>query len=134
MMIATHWPALVTLATVALLVFVGFSVGRARARFKIAAPATTGHPEFERTYRVQVNTTENAVVFLPALWLFAWYVNPLWSAVLGAIWVAGRVWYARAYVQDAARRGNGFIVSFAACMTLAVGAAVGIARQIVTSL
>jgi hypothetical protein len=133
-MIATHWPALVTLATVALLVFVGFNVGRARARFKIPAPGTTGHPEFERTYRVQVNTTENAVVFLPALWLFAWYVSPQWSGALGAVWIAGRVWYARAYVQDAALRGKGFILSFAACMTLAIGAAVGIARQLATSL
>jgi hypothetical protein len=126
-----HWPALVTLATIALLVMAGADVGRARGKFKIAAPATTGHPDFERVYRVQMNTTENAIAFLPALWLFAYYVSPMWSGVVGAIWIVGRIWYGRAYAQAASKRTGGFMLSSVAMMTLALGAAVGLAQQII---
>ena len=34
-------------------------VGRARAKYGIHAPATTGHPDFERANRVHINTLEN---------------------------------------------------------------------------
>ena len=64
-----HWPALVTLATLLLLFGCVWLVSAARGRHKVRAPATTGPEEFERAYRVQMNTLENAVIFLPALWL-----------------------------------------------------------------
>ena len=123
-----RWPALITLGVLLLLFAVAGIVGKARGKYKIAAPATTGHPEFERAFRVQMNTVENAVLFLPALWLFAAFVSGLWSAVLGAVWLAARVWYAIAYLQDAGKRGPAFGLSSLVFAILTFGAAWGVVR------
>jgi uncharacterized membrane protein YecN with MAPEG domain len=90
------WPGLVTVA--ALVVYYGLSlnVGRARVRYGVAPPKTNGSPDFERVLRAQENTTEQLVLFLPSLWLYALFVNPLWAAVLGSVWIVGRVLYALA--------------------------------------
>jgi len=129
-MMNIEWPSLITWLTLLLLFGVGANVGRARTRFGVAAPATAGHPEFERYYRVQMNTTENTLAFLPALWLAAWYWNPGWASICGAIWLAGRVWYARAYVRDPARRSGGFGLSMLGLTVLLGGAAVGWVRTV----
>ena len=99
--------------------------GRARATYNVEAPATTGHPVFERWYRVQQNTVEQLVVFLPALFLFANYVSPRWAGWIGLLFVIGRIVYARSYVADPAGRGTGFIMSFAATAVLVLGAFLG---------
>ena len=124
----TQWPALITWLTLLLLCATAFEVGRARVRHRVRAPATTGNELFERAYRVQMNTLESAVAFLPALWLASWYWKPQWAAVCGAVWVAGRIWYARAYVRDPARRSGGFGLSSAAFGVLLVSAAAGWVR------
>lgn len=123
-----RWPALITLGVVLLLFIVAWVVGRARDKYKVQAPATTGHPDFERAFRVQMNTVENAVAFLPVLWLFAAFVNGFWAAVLGAVWLLGRVWYAVAYLKDPATRHGGFLVSTLAFAALALGSAWGVIR------
>ncbi len=123
-----RWAALVTVGVIVLLFAVSWNVGRARGKYGIQAPATSGHPAFDRAFRVQMNTLENAVAFLPALWLFAMYVSGVWSAVFGVIWLIGRVWYAVAYQKDAAARGTPFTIASAAFMVLALGAAFGVAR------
>lgn len=122
-------PSLITALTLLMLVVVNFNVGRARGKYKIAAPATTGHLMFELAYRVQVNTIENTVAFLPALWLFAYYLDTRWAAILGGVWLIGRIWYAIAYCQDAKKRGPGFGLSYLAFLALLVGSLLGIARQ-----
>ena len=81
-----QWPALVTLGVVVLLAALAGNVGRARGKYGVRAPATTGHPAFERAFRVQMNTVESAVIFLPMLWLFAAFVSGVWAAALGAVW------------------------------------------------
>jgi glutathione S-transferase len=123
-----RWPALITLGVVVLLFAVAGNVGRARGKYKIAAPATTGDPTFERIFRVQMNTLENVVLFLPVLWLFAAYVSEIWSAALGAVWLAARVWYAVSYQQDAAKRGPGFGLSMLVFGVLTLGAAWGVIK------
>ncbi len=95
-----HWPALITLATLALLFGCIWYVGAARGRYKVSAPATTGPEPFERAFRVQMNTLENTVIFLPALWLAAFYFSPRIAAAVGAVWVVARVWYAFAYARN----------------------------------
>jgi glutathione S-transferase len=97
----------------ALLQFIGFgfAVGRARAKHGVAAPATTGHPVFERTFRVQMNTLEQLVVFLPAVWLFAQFIDPRWAASLGAVYLAGRMIYFFSYVKDPKSRSLGFALT-----------------------
>jgi uncharacterized membrane protein YecN with MAPEG domain len=124
-MVAT-FPALIT--ALALLVYAGvFMVtARARARYGIQAPAVTGAPEFERAFRIQQNTVEQLIWFLPSLWLFAFYVSPSWAGLLGLVWIGGRVHYALSYYRDPEARGPGFITGFASAAVLLVGALLGI--------
>jgi glutathione S-transferase len=124
----TQWPALITWLTLILLVAVVLDVGRARSRYGVHAPATSGNEQFERVFRVQMNTLENVVMFLPALWLAAWYWKPVLASACGALWLIGRIWYARAYVRDPARRHAGYGLSFSALGALMVAAAIGWVR------
>jgi len=111
-------------ATLALIEYIVILLmtGRARVTYKVDAPATTGHPVFERWYRVQQNTVEQLVVFIPALFLFANYASPRWAGWIGLLFVIGRIVYARSYVADPASRGSGFIIGFAANAVLVLGA------------
>ncbi len=120
--------ALLTLLVVLLQLFTGFNVARARGRYGIKAPAVTGHELFERAYRVQMNTLENAALMLPALWLFAGFVSDLGAAVLGGLWIAARVWYAVAYQNDPKKRGPGFGLAMLAFAGLWLGALWGVLR------
>ena len=119
-------PSLVT--GLALLFYIAtiFIAGQARGRYQIKAPATTGHPAFERAYRVQQNTIEQLVVFLPALWLFSLFVSPLWGAVIGVVWIIGRILYAASYLRDAEKRGPGMMITMISGAILLVGGLVGI--------
>jgi len=99
--------------------------GRARATYNVDAPATTGHPMFERWIRVQQNTVEQLVVFIPALFLFAEQVSNRLAGLLGLAFVVGRVIYVRSYVADPKTRGSGFIIGFTATALLVVGALIG---------
>ncbi len=123
-----RWPALITLGVVVLLFALAGLVGRARGKHKIDAPATTGPAEFDRAFRVHMNTVENAVLFLPALWLFAAFVSEVWAAALGAVWLAARVWYAIAYLQAAEKRGPPFGLSMLVFGILTLGAAWGVVK------
>jgi len=99
--------------------------GRARGRLGVAAPAISGNPEFERYLRVQYNTIEQLVIFLPALFGFAWFASPGWAAALGIVFIVGRALYARGYVQDPAKRGPGFGLTLLANTVLLLGATLG---------
>ena len=119
---------LVEIVTVlALLQFVVFGalVGRARGKYGISAPAGSGHEMFERYYRVQINTLELLVVFVPSLWLAARYWSPLVVAAIGAIYLVGRVLYFRAYVSEPAKRGIGFVMSLGPAVLLLLATLVG---------
>lgn len=117
-----HLPAVVVVLTVLLLIFVTWLVGRARGRYGIKAPATTGNEDFERVFRLQMNTVESTVLFLPALWLGSSYGSPLYAGIAGLVWVAARFWYALAYAQAANKRGAAYVVSSAAAgAALAIG-------------
>ncbi len=97
------WIHLVILfAIVQLFVFI-IMVGKARSTFKVAAPAITGHDGFERYYRVQMNTIEMLVMFIPSILLAATYWSPYLMATLGVVYLIGRVLYFRAYVTSEQR-------------------------------
>lgn len=100
-------------AVLAVLQFIGFGVlvGSARTRYGVHAPATAGHPQFERLYRVQMNTLELLVALLPAMYLAARYWSPSLVAIGGAIYLLGRLVYWRAYTKDPASRALGFGLS-----------------------
>ena len=99
--------------------------GRARGRLGVPAPATTGNAEFERYLRVQYNTIEQLVIFLPALFGFAHFGSPGWAAALGVVFIVGRALFARGYVQDPARRGPGFGLTLLANSVLLLGSLLG---------
>jgi glutathione S-transferase len=117
-----HFTALVTCLAVLLYFFTTIQVSKARARFGIKVPATFGNPDFERVFRVQMNTLEWMPIFLPSLWLFAIYVSDPGAAVLGLIWIAGRALYMTGYAEAAAKRGRGFGIQAAAAIILWFGA------------
>jgi uncharacterized membrane protein YecN with MAPEG domain len=127
---AYAWPALVTLAAVLFYVVTIANVARARDKYKIRAPAVTGHPDFERIHRVEENTLEQLVAFLPALWLCALFMSATWSAAFGAIWILGRMLYAAGYYRAASKRGLGFAITFFAFAALWLGAAWGVVRAL----
>jgi len=120
------YTAFITLLTVALLFAVTFNVVRARGKYRIQAPATTGHEMFERAYRIQLNTIENVLMFLPALWLYAIFIGDKGAGDSGMIWLVGRIWYAFAYQTNPAKRGYGFLISLLVIAGLWLGAAYGI--------
>lgn len=124
----TQLPGLVTLLTVLLLFGITLMVGRARGKYAIKAPATTGHPLFERVYRVHMNTLEQTVLFLPTLWLAAHYGFGAWAGVVGLVWLVGRVWYVAAYLNDPAKRGPGFGLGMLSWLALLVMACIGVVR------
>ena len=103
---------IVTVLALAQFVFFGITVGRIRVKTGVTAPAISGDPEFERANRVHANTLEQLAVMLPALWIYAHYVNPLWGAGFGVVYLIGRFLYSSAYMKDPASRGIGFMMSF----------------------
>jgi glutathione S-transferase len=125
------FPALVT--GLALLLYLGCvaGAGRMRHRHGIKAPAVTGAPEFERAFRVQQNTLEQLVWFMPSLWLFALYVSPTWAGVMGLVWIAGRAYYALSYYRDLETRGPGFLIGSASAVVLLAGGLIGIVARLV---
>ncbi|MBS0410160.1 MAG: MAPEG family protein [Proteobacteria bacterium] len=115
--------AIVTLLALLLYFFMGLRVGQARGLYKVEAPATSGHPDFERVFRVHANTLEWLPIFLPALWLFAiaWN-NDLVAAGVGVVWIVGRVLYMTGYSKAAASRSTGFGIQALATGVLLFGA------------
>jgi glutathione S-transferase len=106
-------------------VYLGFRVGGARAKYGVKAPATSGNELFERHFRVQQNTLEQLIVFIPGLYLFSRYFNPLYAAALGVVYLIGRQIYAVSYVRDPAARGAGFGITFLPTVALIAGSLIG---------
>ena len=102
-----------------------YLVGKERVKHGIAAPATSGHPDFERAFRVHANTIEQLVILIPGLWMFGYYVNGLIAAGLGLLFVIGRFMYRSAYVKDPRKRSAGFGVGALVTMVLVIGGMIG---------
>jgi glutathione S-transferase len=113
----------------ALLQFFAFAtaVGMAREKYKVAAPATSGNEMFERYFRVQMNTLELLVMFVPGIWMFGFYVNTEVAAALGALYIIGRIVYFFSYTKNPNQRSLGFGLSAAPVAALVIGALIGAA-------
>jgi hypothetical protein len=122
--------ASVTILAVMFYFYTAFRVGNLRGAHGIAAPATVGHPIFERAYRVQMNTLEQLAMLLPSLWLAAFYPIPMpWIApLIGLIWVFGRIHYLRAYMKDPPTRLIGAALSGLTNLALIMIATAGVVR------
>jgi glutathione S-transferase len=115
--------AIVTLLALLVYFFMSLQVGQGRTKFGVVAPATTGNPDFERLYRVQMNTLEWLPLFLVSLWLFAvaWNAD-LVTAAIGLVWIVGRILYLTGYARAAEARGLGFGIQALATGVLLFGA------------
>jgi uncharacterized MAPEG superfamily protein len=103
---------IITVLALVQYIFFGIQVGGARQKSGVKAPATSGDQQFECVNRVHQNTLEQLVVFIPALWLYAHYVNPLWGAGMGVVYLIGRFIYSAAYTKDPSSRSLGFMLTF----------------------
>jgi len=112
-------------------IVMGALVGRARAKYGVHAPAMTGHPDFERTNRVHVNTLENLIIFVPAVWIFATYTSEFYAAILGGLFVIGRALYAVGYLQAAEKRSVGASLTGIVVIILVVGGLIGVIRALI---
>jgi hypothetical protein len=121
-----EWIVLITLLVSAEYFFLAVMVGKARSVTGIHAPKCVGDEKFERIFRVQQNTMEQLIIFFPALWIFGYYVSATVGAGLGALFLIGRIMYARGYVQHPDKRGPGFILGSLATLALILGALLGI--------
>ena len=111
-------------------IFFSIAVGRARAKYGVHAPAVTGNEHFERYFRVHMNTLEQLIVFIPAVWLFAQFVSPHWAAGLGGVYLVGRVVYFLSYVKDPKSRGLGFALTSVPSLVMLVGVLVEALRML----
>jgi uncharacterized membrane protein YecN with MAPEG domain len=116
-----HLTALVTLLAILFYFFITINVSRSRTKTGVKVPAMSGHPDFERAYRIQMNTLEWMPIFLPSLWLFAIYISDAGAAAIGAIWIIGRIVYFIGYSKAAAKRGPGFFIQGIAAIALWAG-------------
>ncbi len=121
------WVALVVWSTVCVVLATVIVTGWMRGKHKIAAPAVTGHPMFERAYRVQMNTLEQAVMFLPVFALAVQFGRDDIACVLGAVWVLARIGYIVAYLRNPASRGPAFAIAVLALFGLLIQSGWGIA-------
>jgi glutathione S-transferase len=134
------FPTLVTLLILIFYQLLSFNVTKARGKYGVKAPAVTGNLDFERRYRVQMNTLEQMVVFLPAMWIFGKaFAGPLisdfWTgeriaALIGAIWLVGRILYARGYYADAEKRYLGMGINLLCNSVLLLGGLITIVKKI----
>ena len=117
-----YYPAIVTLLIGLVYFWMALTVARTHSRTGILAPAMTGDPVLERTCRAHINTLEWMPIVLPAMWLFAIYWSPVVAALLGLLWIVGRVIYFLGYVADAKKRFPGFFIQAMAASALLLGA------------
>jgi glutathione S-transferase len=128
----TYVDIVTALALLQFIVF-GIKVGMARGKYGVEAPAVSGNPIFERTFRVQMNTLELLVTFVPGLFLFGRYVSPLWGAGLGVVYLVGREIYSASYVKDPAKRSLGYALTALPTLILIVGGLAGALWQLLRS-
>jgi len=114
--------AIVTLVTGLMIFGMAITVARTHGATGLLAPIMTGHPQLERVIRGHMNTIEWVPIFLPSMWLFAIYWDVTWAAIIGVVWIVGRIAYFVGYLVEPNRRYPGFFIQAVATFTLLLGA------------
>jgi glutathione S-transferase len=125
-----NYTALVTLLAVGFYLFLATRVAAARGKYGVKLPSTAGNPDFERVFRVHMNTLEWMPTFLLPLWLSAIYLSDIGAAALGLVWIVGRVLYFAGYTRAVEKRLPGFFIQSTACLLLFIGAAAGVVMRL----
>ncbi|MFK7861587.1 MAG: MAPEG family protein [Granulosicoccus sp.] len=114
-------------AALAVLQFIVFSflVGKAREAHGVKAPAVQGNEQFERVFRVQMNTMEQLICFLPALLLANVYWSDTFVALVGIVYLVGRLIYRQSYITDPSKRAMGFLLTIVPTFVLLIAAIIG---------
>ena len=120
-----EYATIVVLLALLQFIYFALSVGGARGKYKVSAPATEGNDIFERMFRVQQNTMEQLIVFVPSAYAFAYYVSGTWVLLGGSLFILGRFVYAAAYIKDPKSRGPGMTITFIGNLILLIGGLVG---------
>lgn len=122
--------AVVTILAILLYTLMMVRVGQMRGKHSVSAPATSGHPEFDRAFRIHYNTLEALPVFFALLWLATIYFHmlPWLPALVGLLWVIGRFIYMSGYMADPTKRGTGFTIATLCQLVLLILAIVGIVQ------
>jgi glutathione S-transferase len=128
-----HYVHLTATLAVLQFFFFGIMVGRARARFGVKAPATTGNEHFERAFRVQMNTLEQLAGFLPALYIASQFWPARYVAAIGVVYLVGRIVYWRSYIAEPNSRGLGFLLTVSPTFVLLIAAVIGAVSRIAAS-
>ena len=110
--------------------YFAFMVGSKRGEHEVKAPAIAGNEIWERSFRVQQNTLEQLIIFIPGMMAFSYYVSNVWVLVPGVAFLVGRQMYAHLYVKDPATRTPGFLLTFFANMALVIGSLIGIGLKL----
>lgn len=120
------------LVLLALLQYVYFTilVGAKREKHGVKAPAVSGNEVWERFFRVQQNTLEQLIVFIPALYIFAFYLSSKWALIPGGVYLIGRQLYSMSYAKDPKTRTIGFAMTFFAQVVLILGGLFGVVKAI----
>lgn len=118
--------ALLILIALAQYVYFSVRVGAARGKYGVEAPRTEGDENWERLYRVQMNTLEQLIVFVPAMLLFSSYVSSRWVWIPGLLFIVGRALYSLEYVKKPSTRVPGMALTLLANAVLLVGSLVAV--------
>ena len=113
---------------VALMQFTFFTIrtGLARITYGVKAPSTAGNETWGRLYRIQQNTMEQLIVFIPGMVIFAMYVSETWALLPGIVFIVGRGLYSFKYLKDPASRVTGMALTFLSTIGLAVAGLIGL--------
>ncbi len=122
-----HATLIVLLALLQYIFFTG-RVGQARGKYNVSAPACDGDEAFNRVFRIQQNTMEQLIIFIPATYAFAYYLSELWMLIPGLAFIIGRFLFSAGYLKDPKSRGPGMFITFASNMVLVLGALFGLVR------
>jgi uncharacterized membrane protein YecN with MAPEG domain len=96
-------------------------VGASREKHGIKAPATFGDETWERKFRVQQNTLEQLIIFIPATYAFAYYLSTTWVLLPAAMFIIGRFLYSGEYISKPESRVPGMSLTLLANAILVVG-------------
>ena len=111
--------------------YFAFTVGLSRNKLEVFAPKISGHDIWERTFRVQQNTLEQLIIFIPGMLAFSFYVSGVWVLIPGIGYLLGRQLYSYLYVKDPKSRTPGFLLTFFSNMILVIGTLIAIVLTLV---